>query len=136
VPADETALTAPQEKAIRLLVEGWKLVDIARELDISRRTLWQWRRAPAFREELDRYQAEALRDVRLHLTRLGTSACEALETALRGDGSQNSVTAAREVLDRIGASFAPPTHMTLELRELPTTGNPWLPGETAEPTEP
>lgn len=106
-------------------------MEIAAECDVSRQTLWEWRRQPAFREALEEYQSNALRDVRLRLTRLGEKACSTLESALDGDESaQKGVTAAREVLDRIGASFTPPLTDGQEPRELPrNTGNPWLPGE-------
>ena len=122
---DETGLSDRQRKAIALLVEGRKLVDVAQEVGVSRQRLWEWRRQPLFRAELDEFQADVMRDVKLYLVRLGLTACQCLENAMEGDeAAQKGVPAAREVLDRLGASFAAPVDhedATLTVRLAPAT---------------
>jgi hypothetical protein len=53
VPPDD-GFDARQLAAARLLARGRSVPDAARELKLSRSTVWRWQRDPAFRAELRR----------------------------------------------------------------------------------
>lgn len=129
--ADDSGLSERQLCAVRLLVEGRTPTELCRELDVSRASFYEWKRLPAFKAALEAYQTEALRDVRLFLTALARPACETLQAAMQGvELGKDALSAARDVLDRVGASFTPAPEPA-SLQPVPaTTGDPWGPEGT------
>src|SRR6266568_1261382 len=51
-------LKPTQKRALRLLANGKRPSQVARELGIGRRTLWNWRHLPQFEKQLSRYMQE------------------------------------------------------------------------------
>ncbi|MDJ0719580.1 MAG: phBC6A51 family helix-turn-helix protein [Prochloraceae cyanobacterium] len=47
-------LTAKQQKAVFMLTEGYKLIDVAKALEITRETVSHWIKKPEFIAEFDR----------------------------------------------------------------------------------
>jgi DNA-binding CsgD family transcriptional regulator len=67
--AKSSDLSEKQNRALDLLAEGMSDTEVATVINIDRRTIYRWRRRPAFRRELQRLRTE-LREVatdRLHL---------------------------------------------------------------------
>jgi hypothetical protein len=69
VPAGSTMQTMQKDRepadladrhirAVDLIVSGLKPSAVARELGVSRETLWRWRQLPAFRGQLERLRLE------------------------------------------------------------------------------
>jgi Helix-turn-helix of insertion element transposase len=51
-------LTPRQKEGIRLLAKGRRPSQVARELGIGRRTLWNWRQLPRFQKRLTKYMQD------------------------------------------------------------------------------
>src|SRR5262245_37601891 len=58
--ASEATLAERQVLALQLLLEGYSDTDVAREIGVDRRTIYNWRQSPDFAGEL-RSQTEELR---------------------------------------------------------------------------
>ena len=54
----QTRLTPLQKRGIRLLANGKRPSQVARELGVGRRTLWNWRHLPRFQKRLAKYMEE------------------------------------------------------------------------------
>jgi hypothetical protein len=87
-------------RAIRLLAEGTTADDVARAIRVRPATLAAWQESDDFRALL----ACMRENGRLHdaLDALTPGAIAALRRALEGDDVKVAVSAAREVLDRVG----------------------------------
>lgn len=122
--ADSGGLSERRLAVARLIVEGVHQEEICRRLDIARSTYYEWKREPAVRRAIDRYLADALQEVRLELTRMARPALTTLSRALEGEVLPTQITAARDVLDRIGAHFGVVTEESEPIG--PNTGDPWV----------
>ena len=99
-------LTPAQLVAIGLLLAGRPYADVAREVGIDTRILFQWRQQPAFIAEL-RSQFELMHAAtRYGLFSLASESISALRHALKGQSETARVSAAQIVLDRLGVGRA------------------------------
>ena len=99
-PDGESTLTARQAKFLPVLLASPTYTKACRKGRVSRGTLYEWLRDPAFKAELDRQRAE-LTDQGLAL--LSQNVCKAVETLAgllgSGDGRLRRL-AARDILDQ------------------------------------
>ncbi len=97
-------LTPIQQRAITLLLQGKSQTEIARELNIDRTTLWNWRtKDPVFTAELNKAQAELYAQAVSRLYSLTTKALETLEEILeKSDDEQTKIKAASFILKSAG----------------------------------
>ena len=51
----EKRLTPKQKKAARLMAQGQKVSEVAREVGVSRRTIWNWQQLPGFQRRLRKF---------------------------------------------------------------------------------
>lgn len=88
------------------LAEGYSVLKAAKHAEIDAKLAHQWERDPMVVAELGRIQADLRKRLYRRLAALGDSALEAYERALGDRGerppSQPVITAARDVLDRLG----------------------------------
>jgi hypothetical protein len=102
LPAAESELTPAQQLAIAAIVSGKSYTEAAEAAGVGRRTLFEWRQLSGFAAAL-RDELQALRDaVATRLLGLADRAIDALEKVLAGDNHPAVVSAARDVLDRLG----------------------------------
>lgn len=63
-----TELTIDQINCIKYIASGMNITDIAKELNISRRQIYEWKnRCPAFREELERAVDDVIFNCKMNL---------------------------------------------------------------------
>jgi transposase-like protein len=89
-PAQATAPKAPtlderRQLALRLLVLGKSVARVAKELELSRQTIYRWREDPAFEAELKRLRDQAWGEVVARLKGLLEPSLNVLEAELRHD---------------------------------------------------
>jgi transposase-like protein len=75
-------LSPGQRLAVAALVAGATYTAAAREAGVSRRTLWQWRRQPAFQAALDRLSREAMLAVVMRVRNLMLRATRVMGDAM------------------------------------------------------
>lgn len=97
-------LTPIQQRAIALLLQGKSQTEIARELNIDRTTLWNWRtKDPVFTAELNKAQAELYERAVSRLYSLTTKALETLEGILeKSNDEQAKIKVASFILKSVG----------------------------------
>ena len=95
-------LLPKQQQAVALLAAGDSYTDVARKLDVPRRTLFDWRQDPAFVADLSGQLAALRETTDAKLLSIASKAVDTLSTAMdSADGDAVKVSAARTVLDRI-----------------------------------
>jgi hypothetical protein len=106
-PSDES-LTAKQLAAVGLLAAGKAYTDVAAELGVDRKTVWSWRRDPAFAAALSAELEDLREAIQTRVLALADKALNALEQTLdSGDSDSARVAAARLVLDRLLPTHSP-----------------------------
>jgi len=90
-----------RQRALELALSGASISEIARELRVSRQTVWRWTKTPAFSAELARAREEQAVQLRLRLGALGNAALGALEQIMSEAHGGHRLRAACVVLDRI-----------------------------------
>lgn len=105
------SLTFKQRKALEVLLVTGDITQAAQAAHVSRQTVHNWLKQPAFAAALDAGERAALADITRALVRLGEKATKTLESAMSGESIHPStrVRAADIVLARL-----------LQLRELVT----------------
>jgi hypothetical protein len=102
LPAAESELTPAQQLAIAAIVSGKSYTEAAEAAGVDRRTLFEWRQLSGFAAAL-RDELQALRDAAgARLLGLADKAIDALAAVMAGDNPPAMVSAARDVLDRLG----------------------------------
>ena len=74
-----------RQAALRLLVVGKSIARVARELELSRQTIYRWRQDPAFEEELKRLREQSWGEVVARLKGLLEPSLNVMEAQLRHD---------------------------------------------------
>jgi transposase-like protein len=110
MPQDRT-LTPRQRKAVEALLATGEVAAAAREVGVSRDTLYRWFKQPLFVEAVRETEARALDELSRLLVRLGRTATATLAKAMSDPGTPAAtrVRAADVTLSRL-----------LQLRELAT----------------
>ena len=75
-------MTPKQQQAILLLLGGSSVVDVARRVGITRRTLFQWRRSEKFINALESWRADMEQVTRSRLLNLSSMGLRAINRAL------------------------------------------------------
>lgn len=103
-------LTERHEMALKLLLEGnLTKQEIARSVQISRKTLYNWLKDDKFSEALEERRADHRRMVRAKLERMAYNAVKAQEKILtEGEDDRAIATVSADVLDRAG--YIKPKH--------------------------
>jgi hypothetical protein len=96
-------LTPQQRSAVQLYALGVPRAEIASELGINRRTLYDWERYASFQQELSRLLHEAEKDTRVKLRSLATLAVGTLEACMSDSEAPwpSRITAAMKVLSLV-----------------------------------
>lgn len=96
-------LKPKQRKALQTLLTSGTVEEAAEEAGVSRRTIYRWFNEGAFRQEWQKVEAEALRNLSCGLVLLAQQAIEVLEGAMldRGVSAATRVRAANLVLQRL-----------------------------------
>ena len=92
--------TAPQQRALALLAAGESVASTARQLKLTPRTVFRWRKDPKFQKALDALLAEVEDETRDRLKGLLPKALDLLDRELSGNGHP-AIRASREILDRV-----------------------------------
>lgn len=104
----EESLTAKQVVAVSLLAAGKAFTDVAAELGVDRKTIWSWRRDPAFAAALSTEREVIREGLQDRVLALADKALNALERTFdSGDSDSARVAAARLVLDRLLPTWKP-----------------------------
>lgn len=96
-------LSAKKRAALRALLSGLTLESAASASGVSRVSLWRWLQEPAFNEELQRLESEAIQAVSRRLLTLATGAADVLEKALQDSKATIRLRAAALILERLAA---------------------------------
>jgi hypothetical protein len=103
----EHALSAQQDVAIDLMIAGFTDDEIAKQLKVSRQTVWNWRnRDPHFQAEKKRRTADSFEPMRFRLVTVLIKAIRLMERAIdAGDveAAQVMMRQAGQALDRFFA---------------------------------
>jgi transposase-like protein len=90
-----------QLKCIERLMKGNSIADIAKELNVSRQTIYNWKEAEEFKAELDRVGQELLSSAMYKLKRAAPVAADKLIDLLtKGKYEKTKLSAAIDILDR------------------------------------
>lgn len=92
-------LTKAQEQAVLLVHSGLEINEIAKKLDVTRQTLWNWRKLPDFKERISELFMESVdaRDVALFA--MQSKALETLESCLSSENESVALRAAKIVME-------------------------------------
>ena len=135
-PVGDAWLRIPskQHEAIALMVQGYFDAQIAREIGVSRITLWRWKAFdPVFRRLLAKARAEAYQQRVDRQGLLLDLAGDALERVLRGNRDQKeTINVARLVWSMAGCLKPPMPVRSRRSRAVATTRQP-TPTEEATP---
>ena len=82
---NQPTLQERRQAALRLLVVGKSIARVARELELSRQTIYRWRADPAFEEELKQLREQAWGEVVARLKGLLEPSLNVMEAQLRHD---------------------------------------------------
>ncbi len=93
-------MTNPQKKAVELLAVGTPVTEVAKEVNRSRNTIYEWLKQPEFKAELDRLAEERLGNVRKALIRAGPTAVETLLEIVQNGASESAQVRAAEIILR------------------------------------
>jgi transposase len=99
-------LTVAQEKCIEMLLEGYQIKDIEKEIGYSRKTIWDWRRGNklfiAAMDERKRQISEFLQNsAKKRFEKLQNNAIDVLEELLKDSKNDNvRMETAKEILNR------------------------------------
>ena len=88
----DTGISAPQLRAVEMLLTGMPVTKIAQRLGIDRKTLYEWRKNPVFQAEYNRRRLEASDAMDQRLRRLSDKAVDVVEKHL-DEGSLQAATA-------------------------------------------
>jgi len=107
-PTPET-VDGLRARALLMFLDGVQVGDIARDLGVSRGTLWYWRQRPDFCEQLRVVRETALKEAKSALQMLAHSSVELLRTVIEDPFEKTAirVRAAEIVLQRVGLEAAP-----------------------------
>ena len=101
-------LTPRQERAARLLADGWRQSDVARELGFVKQTLTRWLKRPLFKRRIEELRVDSTRQVEDLLTLAAPEAAQLVVDIAAGRGKledsrlvQAQLKAALYVLDRV-----------------------------------
>ena len=99
----DTGISAPQLRAIEMLLSGMPVTQIAQKMGIDRKTLYEWRKNPVFQAEYNRRRMEASDAMDQRLRRLSDKAVDIVEKHL----SEGSLQAATALLKLVAAMPRP-----------------------------
>lgn len=103
------AVDGLRARALLMFIDGVPVGDIARELGVSRGTLWYWRQRPDFAEQLKAVREAALKEAKSALKMLAHSSVELLKAVIEDPFEKTAVRvkAAEIVLQRVGLEATP-----------------------------
>lgn len=101
-PESPQSLEAKQVLALSHLLQGHKPAAVARQLDVSRSTVWRWLQNPEFAEALAELQRDLTGDARKQMRNLVRDAVDELSELMRCDDPKVRLAAVNSVLDRAG----------------------------------
>ena len=113
-------LTSRQRRAALLLAAGTAQTIASREVGVRRETLWRWAQLPAFIALVDSLQREVASDARRRLSSAAVKAVETLVGLLSADDDRIRLTAARDVLDRVGIASSRVAGNQADVRDQPS----------------
>lgn len=97
---EETGLTPLQERAAIMLASGSSVVSVAEELNISKGTLYQWRRLVTFTCYQNEQKKDYLDTIRGGVMSLADEAIAAIRDSLHSDNEATRLKAAMWVADK------------------------------------
>lgn len=97
----KTYLTAKEQKAVELLAIGKNYNEVAKELNIDRTTLWQWKQKPTF----EAYYNSLIKEVKEHtkekILSLYDEALKTVEKCLKSDNDNIKLKTALYLLNKV-----------------------------------
>ena len=94
-------LTKKQKQAVTLLSKGLQTHAIADKLEVSRQTLWAWKKKQVFQKELLQLRQSQLEHVGLSLLSMGAEAVQTLRRCMKSGDASIALRAAKTVLDQL-----------------------------------
>jgi len=102
VTGDASDLTGKQLAAIPLLATGSHYTEVARAVGVDKRTVWSWRKKPAFVAALNAEMLSIREAAQARLLSLANKAFDALErTLVETDNDNARIAAVKLVLERL-----------------------------------
>ena len=98
---DSIELSPSQEKAIELLLIGCSKTDVAKQLEISRTTLYEWKNQSMFIAAYNRRKREFKESIESEVIALGNMAVETIKQCLSSGNHSVRMKAAIFVLSKL-----------------------------------
>lgn len=108
------SLTPQQQLAVQYLCLGLPRTLVSQEVGVSRRTLYEWERLPAFQDAVSDYLNEAQTATRMKLRSLASEAVETLRECMTSESSPWPIRyqAASKLLDFVLSEQLPSSPLT------------------------
>ena len=104
---DDFNLSAIQIKAIDMIIDGFKLKDIAEKVDRTQQTLCQWKKQPEFIARLNQIKAQGFAEVQNRFSKSTATAVETIDDIMVNSKSDKArLDAAKFIIERVGLTPA------------------------------
>lgn len=120
-----TKLEPKQVLALSLLLHGNQPSAVARQLDVSRSTVWRWLKEPEFSEALTGLQADLTGEARTQMRNLVRDAVDELGDLLTCEDPKVRLAAVNSILDRAGLDGSPDPTAQSRIWELTFSATTW-----------